>query len=74
MSTQDIIRAWKDPDFFASLSAEQRAQLPVNPIGDELSQEDLLRSARPEFLIYSETNRCGSFISVDCGGCAPDCP
>ena len=28
MSQQDIIRAWKDPEFRNSLSEEQRSQLP----------------------------------------------
>lgn len=42
MSIQDIIRAWKDNGYRESLSEEQRAQLPANPIGDILSQQDLL--------------------------------
>jgi mersacidin/lichenicidin family type 2 lantibiotic len=44
MKTSDIIRAWKDPAFRASLSDEQRAALPKNPAGVvELSDEDLGR-------------------------------
>jgi mersacidin/lichenicidin family type 2 lantibiotic len=42
MSIQDIIRAWKDSSYRESLSTEQRALLPDNPIGEVLSQEELL--------------------------------
>lgn len=41
MSIKDIIRAWKDASFRASLSEEQRALLPTNPIGAVLSEEQL---------------------------------
>jgi mersacidin/lichenicidin family type 2 lantibiotic len=42
MSKIDIVRAWKDPVYRASLSAEQRAALPQNPAGSvEISDEDL---------------------------------
>lgn len=38
----DIIRAWKDADYRNSLSAAERAALPVNPAGDMgLTEEDL---------------------------------
>ncbi|AFZ34789.1 hypothetical protein Sta7437_1219 [Stanieria cyanosphaera PCC 7437] len=33
MSNQDIIRAWKDENYWNSLSEEQRSQLPENPAG-----------------------------------------
>lgn len=33
MTKDMIIRAWKDPSFRASLSAEQLAALPANPAG-----------------------------------------
>jgi mersacidin/lichenicidin family type 2 lantibiotic len=41
MSIKDIIRAWKDSSFRASLNEEQRALLPANPIGEMLSEEQL---------------------------------
>ena len=41
MSIKDSIRAWKDANYRESLSEEQRALLPSNPIGEVLSQEDL---------------------------------
>jgi mersacidin/lichenicidin family type 2 lantibiotic len=42
MSEQDIIRAWKDEDYWNSLSEEQRSQLPENPAGTiELSEQEM---------------------------------
>lgn len=42
MKPSDYIRAWKDPDYRASLSAEQRAALPEHPCAEiELGDEDL---------------------------------
>ncbi len=43
MTTNDIIRAWKDEEYRNSLSDEQRSQLPENPAGlielpDEVTQ------------------------------------
>lgn len=38
----DVIRAWKDEAYRASLSEEQLAMLPANPIGEvELSDSEL---------------------------------
>ncbi|MDJ0800587.1 MAG: mersacidin/lichenicidin family type 2 lantibiotic [Calothrix sp. MO_167.B12] len=42
MSKEDIIRAWKDPEYRNSLSEEQRSQLPENPAGViKLSDEEM---------------------------------
>ncbi len=42
MSNNEIIRAWKDEDYFNNLSQEKRSQLPENPAGIiELSQEEM---------------------------------
>jgi mersacidin/lichenicidin family type 2 lantibiotic len=38
----DVVRAWKDEAYRGSLSEEQLAMLPANPIGEvELSDSDL---------------------------------
>lgn len=38
----NIIRAWKDEEYRNSLTEEQRAKLPQNPVGQvDLSEEDL---------------------------------
>lgn len=42
MNAKTIIRAWKDPAFRASLTAEERAQIPAHPAGMvELSDAQL---------------------------------
>ncbi|HSF43118.1 MAG TPA: mersacidin/lichenicidin family type 2 lantibiotic [Thermoanaerobaculia bacterium] len=42
MNKDQIIRAWRDADYFFSLSEEQKAHLPGNPVGMiELSQDAL---------------------------------
>ncbi len=33
-----IIRAWKDPEYRASLSAEERAALPESPVGQSVAE------------------------------------
>ncbi|GAB2921153.1 mersacidin/lichenicidin family type 2 lantibiotic [Micromonospora sp. NPDC003197] len=34
MPTTDVVRAWTDTDYRATLSADQLAQLPAHPAGD----------------------------------------
>ena len=42
MSNIDIVRAWKDEDYRASLSEAEQAMLPENPAGlVELADEDM---------------------------------
>jgi mersacidin/lichenicidin family type 2 lantibiotic len=42
MSNVDFIRAWKDEEYFNSLSEAERATLPLHPSGlIELSDDDL---------------------------------
>lgn len=42
MSQVNIIRAWKDQEYFNGLSESERSQLPVNPAGlNELTDDDL---------------------------------
>ena len=40
MDTDLIIRAWKDPEFRARLSSEQRASLPDSPSGKPMTELD----------------------------------
>jgi mersacidin/lichenicidin family type 2 lantibiotic len=42
MTIKDVIRAWKDSTYRNTLSEEQLAMLPTNPIGDALTEEELL--------------------------------
>lgn len=70
MSKNDVIRAWKDASYRASLSPAQLAALPANPAGaTELSDEELGAVSggiiRPTFTFACPTSRgscdCGTF-------------
>jgi mersacidin/lichenicidin family type 2 lantibiotic len=42
----DVIRAWRDPEYRATLSSEELSRLPSNPAGlVELSDEELGRAS-----------------------------
>ena len=42
MTIAKIIRAWEDPEYRKSLSEEERAKLPENPVGQiELTEDEL---------------------------------
>jgi len=46
MSRLDVIRAWKDEEYFSNLSETERVSLPENPAGFvELSDADLRGAA-----------------------------
>ncbi len=38
MNAETIIRAWKDPEFRASLTSEQLAALPESPSGKSMTE------------------------------------
>lgn len=64
MSQQDIIRAWKDPEFRNSLSEDQRSQLPENPAGIlEMSDESL------ETIVGGRANHTGQGTGTNCCIC-----
>ncbi len=58
MSKVDVIRAWKDPEYRATLSAEELSRLPLHPAGlVELTDEQLSRAsglAAPAFTTAPE--------------------
>ena len=61
MSKLDIIRAWKDEEYFNRLSESERSLLPQNPAGViELSEEDLLQAEGGT--TFSLTLGCDSLI------------
>lgn len=37
----DVIKAWKDPNYRKSLSAEELAMLPESPVGTALDETDM---------------------------------
>lgn len=44
MNKTDVIRAWKDPTYRASLSADELAALPLHPAGITELSDDQLRT------------------------------
>jgi mersacidin/lichenicidin family type 2 lantibiotic len=61
----DVIRAWKDSEYRATLSAEQLEEIPSNPAGDALSEMDL------ELIKGSAAADSGGYIcsvSAECWG------
>lgn len=46
MSRLNVIRAWKDEEYFGSLSEAERMLLPQNPVGFVVLSDDELRGAK----------------------------
>lgn len=44
MQTVDIAKAWKDKEYYNSLTTEQKNALPANPAGEVSISDDELRS------------------------------
>lgn len=67
MRAEIIIRAWKDPEFRASLTSEQRAALPESPSGkpmtelDEGELTDVVGGATPIQVPGGNTRHCTKF-------------
>ncbi len=70
MSYLDIIRAWKDEQYRASLSAEELARLPENPAGQieledrELGDVDGGTTGWACIISLVTFNFCGSFTET----------
>ena len=61
MSKLDIVRAWKDEDYFNRLSDSERSQLPANPAGViEINDQDLLQAEGGTTI--SLTFGCDTFV------------
>ncbi len=66
----NIVRAWKDEFYRQSLSDEERAQLPENPVGElELTEAELesVFAAGQEFVRPTlDWRYCGNSFRGDC--------
>jgi len=69
MPTMEIVKAWKDEEYRATLTAEQRAQLPEHPSGiiefeqPELEDESMFGPAAGHCKIYTnytDTGQCST--------------
>ena len=62
-----IIRAWKDPQYRATLTPEEQAALPPCPAGDpSMTDAELERIAGGENDGSSNGNSCGWFCTWTC--------
>lgn len=60
MKKNQILTAWRDEEYFLSLSDEERAQIPEHPAGALEVEDDILRSV---------TGGCGPYYTKAEGGC-----
>ncbi|QRN94428.1 mersacidin/lichenicidin family type 2 lantibiotic [Archangium violaceum] len=77
MNSEMIVKAWKSPEYRASLLHEQRAALPENPSGrplTELDDSDLddVTGGEGVKLLLTERNQCCLF-SLGCPSLAQNC-
>ena len=67
MNKVDVIRAWKDPLYRASLSAEEVAQIPAHPAGlIELEDRELREATGGVIVTTFRTCTQYTFISRCC--------
>ncbi|MEV4417477.1 mersacidin/lichenicidin family type 2 lantibiotic [Catellatospora sp. NPDC049609] len=72
----NIVKAWKDPDYRATLSEEQLAGLPVHPCGVvDLGDEVLAHIAGATTEGLMTIGCCGGFTAREtpCGSCRNTC-
>lgn len=60
----DVLRAWRDPEYYSSLTSEERAALPANPAAQLELGDDVLDSI---------TGGCNTVTLPTSGICTP-CP
>ena len=66
----DIVRAWKDAEYRKTLSAEQLASLPPNPVEaaplSDIELESVAGGARNPFVTLGGPTRCGTAYPECC--------
>ena len=67
MTKLEIIRAWKDEEYFGSLSEADRVLLPQNPAGFVELSDDELRGAQGAALGSCHTCITGNAIACEAG-------
>lgn len=78
MSNLDIVRAWREPRYRRSLSAEQLEWLPDNPAGPSELTADELKAAEGlalgGFVVTTTAPNCTvcTFGSLSACGCKPE--
>jgi mersacidin/lichenicidin family type 2 lantibiotic len=72
-----LVRAWRDEDFFETLSEEAQAQLPASPVGKV--QLRLVTTEATKSTLISDTcstlisDCCSTLISNTCSTLISDC-
>ena len=62
MSVENVVRAWKDPSYRASLDAEGLSKLPLNPAGlVELTETQLKEASGLAGVIVTTFRTCTEF-------------
>ncbi len=70
MNKTDVIRAWKDPVYRASLSEEAQAALPQHPAGlTELSDDQLMAGGASTPVTTAPT--CTNYTFLNWRSCCP---
>jgi mersacidin/lichenicidin family type 2 lantibiotic len=70
MNKNDVIRAWKDPAYRATLSAEEQAALPHHPAGlTELSDEQLVTMGGAT--VATTAPNCTNYTFLNWRSCCP---
>jgi mersacidin/lichenicidin family type 2 lantibiotic len=72
MSTAQVIRAWRDPEYRATLSSEQLAALPSHPAGlIELSDDTLASAAGLNTVAITVLPPCSQWTFHNIVRCCP---
>lgn len=69
MNKTDVIRAWKDPAYRASLSADEVAALPLHPAGITELSDDQLQSGGGAPITTAPT--CTNYTFLNWRACCP---
>ncbi len=79
MLNKNIIRAWKDKDYFESLSQQEQARVPENPAGMlELSEEEMYliaggKKEKKDKSLKHYTKKCMYIVSNFCAVSVDTC-
>ena len=72
MNKIDIVRAWKDPVYRASLSEDQLAALPMHPSGlTDLRDEQLRMATGGAVAAQTTAQTCTEYTFLDRKACCP---
>ena len=72
MKKTDIVRAWRDPKYRRSLSAEQKAQLPTHPAAWMVGvEDDILAGVTGGCCLPGQISTKPWFCSAHCSPCPP---